>query len=63
MLKHYELHHAVTEETQVFTSKELQEIFRVTPSTIRHWVKKGYVARNQELHIRELKQDMKGQWV
>lgn len=62
MLKHYELYHEVTKETATFTSKELQEIFKVTPSTIRHWVKKGYVARNKELHIRELKQNMKGEW-
>lgn len=52
----YRLTSLITNETDVFTSEELRNVYGVYNSTLREWAKKGYVQRDKKLLIEKVEE-------
>lgn len=52
----YRLTSTITNETEVFTSEELRNVYGVYNSTLREWAKRGYVKRDKHLLIEKVEE-------
>lgn len=52
----YRLTSTITNETEVFTSEELRNVYGVYNSTLRDWAKRGYVKRDKQLLIEKVEE-------
>lgn len=50
----YRLTSTLTNETQIFTSEELRNIYNVYNGTLREWAKRGYVKNDKQLLIEKV---------
>lgn len=53
----YRLTSTITNETEVFTSEELRDVYGVYNSTLREWAKRGYVKRDKKLLIEKVEEN------
>lgn len=50
----YRLTSTITNETQIFTSEELRNVYNVYNRNLNDWAKRGYVKRDKTLLIEKV---------